>query len=268
MDVVLSVLQVMGWVLLAILGIFLLLILLLLFCPVKYRMQGEWIDEKWIRAKVHWFLHLFRVEIFYENSVIHVKGRLLWKKISFSQDLSSKKETENILEEEVSPAKKEEDPVVGDDQETSESMISKIKGMIERIKRIYPKFKKMISDEMNQAAVAHIKGELLYMFKMILPKKSKVDAVFSNGSPDTTGQLFGVLACFPITYSKGWNILPDFTADEAYFKGTFLCNGRIYGYKYLAAMLRIVFDKKCRRLYNIVNKFIEIVKSDINQEVK
>ena len=84
--------------------------------------------------------------------------------------------------------------------------------------------------------------------------------MFSTGSPDTTGQAFGILACFPAMYQENRKIIPDFTSDDLYFKGTIWGKGRIYGYEIVGILLRILFDKNCRRLYTIINRFIKWLK--------
>lgn len=332
MSVVLSILQILGWILLIVLLVIIAALLILLFCPVHYLVEGEWLEEKWARFKAHWLLHLFRVKISYGDDLVYGEINALWKKMTFSFDLTKKAEevvdeAEEILEdvaegmETASEDDKEEkvigtesaaelrgESALGDDvepnaehdveadektnaesdaganaesdentsgeeeisnDEQTESIISKIKGIIERIKEVYPKIKKILTDEQNQDAVKHLKDEVIYLIKILLPKKSKIDAVFSTGSPDTTGQLCGVLACFPAIYHEEWRLLPDFEADDPYFKGTFWGKGRLSGYQLTGIVLRIVFDKNCRRLYTIISKFIKwLKKDDKSQEEK
>ena len=302
MSVVLSILQVIGWILLIVLFVILLALLVILFCPVRYLIEGEWLEEKWAKAKIHWLLHLFGVKVSYGDDLIYGEYWILWKKKTFSVDLTKKKdeadESMSELSETVSETKtekvigtetaeelrgeaaegsnasdeeQEEEKTFDEDSifdEKVESIISKIKGIIERIREVYAKIKKILTDEKNQEAVTHIKNEIIYLIKILLPKKSKIDAVYSTGSPDTTGQLFGILACFPSFYNKNWKLLPDFEADDAYFKGSFWGKGRVYGYQIVGIILRILFDKNCRRLYTIINKFLAWMKKDEKSEGK
>ena len=257
MQIVLSILQFLGWLLLAVLIVVVFVLLILLFCPVRYLVDIHWIEEQWAKFRVHWLFHLIRAKVSYGDDLIYGEIHLFWKKISFSFDLTEKKEKEDVVKEEKPKEAKET---------TDESIISKIKGMIERIKEAYPKLKKILTDEKNKEAVGHLKDEIIYLLKVLLPKKSKVDAVFSTGSPDTTGQAFGVLACFPAMYHKDWKLIPDFESDEMYFKGTFWGKGRIYGYEIVGIILRILFDKNCRRLYTIINRFIKWLKKSEKAE--
>lgn len=309
MNIVLSVLQFLGWTLVILLIAVIIVLLLLLFCRLHYILEGEWLEEKWARVKVHWLFRLIRAKVSYGDDLIYGEIHIFWKRITFSFDLTEKKEdaeeeTEEIAEEltdSVSEAVNEderriEEKVIGtettaelrgeaepwsekdvnveteDDilsEEQKESIVSKIKGIIERIKQVYPKIKRILTDEKNHEAVKHLKDEVIYLIKICIPKKSKIDAVFSTGSPDTTGQLFGILACFPSMYQNDWKLIPDFQSDDVYFKGTFWGRGWIALYQIVGIVLRILFDKNCRRLYTMINKFLKwFKKDDKSQEEK
>ncbi len=132
-------------------------------------------------------------------------------------------------------------------------MIGSIWGMLKNIKVTIEKGKKLLEDRRNQAAVLHLKKELFYLLKKIMPKRMKVKAVYSTGSPDTTGEALGILALFPIGYKNRWNITPDFTADHFYIDGEARVGGRVFVYQLAGVILRILLDKNCRRLYNKIN---------------
>lgn len=316
MSIVLSILQVIGWVLLILLLLLLVVLLVLLFCPLRYLIEGDWQEEKWARFKAHWLFHLLRAKISYGEDLLYGEINILWKKITFSHDFTKKEEEElddalddvlddsldfeddidsseevdepqrkvigtetaeelrnqvnvseeeNLTEEGLSEEDIEEKIDLQNDEileESEDGIDSKIKGTIDYIKEIYSRIKVILANEENQEAVKHIKDELIYLIKFFLPKKSKVNAVFSTGSPDTTGQLFGVLALFPAMYNKNWDLMPDFQADGPYFKGTFWGKGWIAIYQFVGIVLRILFDKNCRKLYTRVNKFIKWMKNE------
>ncbi len=314
MSIVLSILEFLGWSLLVLLLLAIILLILLLVCRVHYVVEGEWLEEKWARFKAHWLFRLIRAKVSYGDDLVYGEIRIFWKKITFSFDLSEKKEdveaeveeeTEAILEEVADDVldagadeskedvRRADEKIIGTEttaelrgeaepwsesqsedsaqmeseeevfaEEQKESIVSKIKGIIERIKQVYPRIKKILTDEQNQDAVKHLKNEVVYLIKIFLPKKSKINAVFSTGSPDTTGQLFGVLACFPAMYQKDWKLIPDFQSDAAYFKGTFWGRGWIALYQLVGIVMRILFDKNCRRLYTMINKFLKWMKKD------
>lgn len=123
----------------------------------------------------------------------------------------------------------------------------KIKNGIDKLKREY-------SDEKNKAAFSHLKKELFIILKRICPRRLKLTMVYSTGSPDTTGISLGILACFPVGYTNRWRITPDFESEKPYAKGSFDIKGHVIVISILAATLRILFDKNCRRLYNRISR--------------
>lgn len=139
--------------------------------------------------------------------------------------------------------------------EKIKGMISKIKGTINKGREIWSEVKAILTDECNKLAVSHVKDEIFSLLKVFLPKNSKVDIVFSLGSPDLTGKALGLYFMFPFLYQNEWNVRPDFETEEVYVKGKFYANGRIYLYKIVGIVLRVLFDKNCRRLYKAGKKF-------------
>lgn len=123
-----------------------------------------------------------------------------------------------------------------------------------KIKTGIDKLKKEYSDERNKAAFSHLKKELFIILKRICPRRLRLTMVYSTGSPDTTGISLGVLACFPVGYTNRWRITPDFESEKPYAKGSFDIKGHVIVISILAATLRILFDKNCRRLYNRISR--------------
>lgn len=124
----------------------------------------------------------------------------------------------------------------------------------DKIKTGIEKLKRECSDERNKAAFSHLKKELFIIFKRICPRRLRLTMVYSMGSPDTTGISLGVLACFPVGYTNRWRITPDFESEKPYAKGSFDIKGHVIVISILAATLRILFDKNCRRLYNRISR--------------
>lgn len=252
MGIVLSILQILGIILLVLLGIVVIIVAFVLFAPLSYQIEGDIHETKWGKARISWLMHLIRGRVSYEDDLIYGEFWIFLKKISFSYEFTPK-ETEKKEEEKIKKAKKKSDS-------EKENIIDKLKNFIEKVKDAYPRLKKILTDNKNKLAVVHLKKELFYLGKILLPKKSIVNAAFSTGSPDTTGQLCGVIACFPVMYQKGWSLRPDFTAEKAFFIGDFWGKGRLYVFQLVGIILRIIFDKNCRRLYTMINKFMKRIK--------
>lgn len=266
MNIVLSILQILGIILLIALALILFLVIFILFAPLCYQIEGDIHETKWVKARMSWLLHLIRAKVSYEDELLYGEIGIFWKKITFSHELTKSEETEEDASEENQEKNKKK--TSGDTSSENENFIDRFKKIIQKIKDIYPRLKQIITDDSNKQAVIHLKNELFYLVKILLPKKSRVNAAFSTGSPDTTGQLCGVIALFPIMYQKGWALRPDFAAEEAYFQGDFWGKGRFYVFQLVGILLRIIFDKNCRRMYTMIDRLIKRIKKKPSQEGK
>ena len=79
MTVLLTILKVIGWILLGILGLILLTVLTVLLVPIRYRADGVWKEEKYIRG----LLHLLSIRVTYEKELlleVRVAGFLIYPK--------------------------------------------------------------------------------------------------------------------------------------------------------------------------------------------
>ena len=238
MDIILSILQILGIVLLIVIALVIILVLAVLFVPIRYWISTEVHENVHLEGKITWLLHLFRVQFIYEDELLYAKIGILWKTRTISKEFGASEEDEEDDEKKKSKEKPK----------------SPIKDKIAFVKKKIKQIKKLITDEKNKLAVKHLKDELIYLIKITMPKKSRLNAVFSTGSPDTTGQALGVLSWFPIIYQKNWRLLPDFEAEKAYFEGEFSGKGRIYVFQLVGILLRIMIDKNCRRLYYILKR--------------
>lgn len=137
------------------------------------------------------------------------------------------------------------------------SWIAKIKNFFYTLKQAFyhmkqtiRKMKQLLTDESHKRAFAKVKTSVWQLLKILMPRRLKLNLEYSTGSPDTTAQLLGILAMFPIGYQNRWKVHPDFTAENAYADAEFDLKGRILGFSILKLILGLVLDKDCRKLYN------------------
>lgn len=283
-----TILKVIGIILLVVLALILTALLCVLFVPVKYRAVGSF-DNTDIRAKAHvsWLFHLFALHIEYADEtdgyirLAFVKRKLFddadsdyendEKAAEASDDDVMDEAAKTETEDKVSENTGDEPKISADDnqhikqqtklahQKTYKKRSEKphkkqFKDKSEKIKNCIYKLKREYSDERNKAAFLHLKKELFIILKRICPRRLKLTMVYSTGSPDTTGISLGILACFPVGYTNRWQITPDFESEKPYAKGSFDIKGHVIVISILAATLRILFDKNCRRLYNRISR--------------
>ena len=136
-------------------------------------------------------------------------------------------------------------------------IFKKMKRALSNIKETAAKIKKLYMDPRNKLAFTKLKQSAVKLFRVLHPKKFRLQLKYSTGSPDTTGQLLGVIAMFPIGYRNGWNIVPDFTADAFYADAEFDVRGRVLGISLIKLACSIILDKNCKRLYNKVTSIFK-----------
>lgn len=306
MTVVLLILKIIGIILAALLGIVGLGILLVLFCPFRYRIWGSYHEKPDISIRVAWLMCIFQFRMdITDTQQMYLRILGFRKNLSREEEETNESEESSGLEEEsettntvenafdkkrietnrsdaatVEENSGEEDFRNKEDskdsietkstdvsRKTPEKKISisqKVKRIWEKIKRALfniketaVKIKKLYMDPRNKLAFTKLKQSVAKFFRVLHPKKFQLKLKFSTGSPDTTGQLLGVIAMFPIGYRNGWNIVPDFTADAFYADAEFDVRGRVLGISLIKLACSIILDKNCKRLYNKVTSIFK-----------
>ena len=279
-----TILKVIGIILLVVLALILTALFCVLFVPVKYRAVGSF-ENTDIRAKAHvsWLFHLFALHIEYADEtdgyirLAFVKRKLFDDADSdYENDEKAAEASDDDVMDEAAKTETEDkvsentgdEPKISADENQHIKQQTKLahqktykkphkkqfKDKSEKIKNCIYKLKREYSDERNKAAFLHLKKELFIILKRICPRRLKLTMVYSTGSPDTTGISLGILACFPVGYTNRWRITPDFESENPYAKGSFDIKGHVIVISILAATLRILFDKNCRRLYNRISR--------------
>lgn len=113
--IILLLLKIIGWILLAILGILIVLFLTVLFSAVKYKVKGSadgTFDSVRGRIDFCWLFHLVRGYFHYENGNLKYEIRILWKRIPGNGEKKvteepEVEEAERILTEMPEKAQKE-----------------------------------------------------------------------------------------------------------------------------------------------------------------
>lgn len=85
LHIILTILKIIGWIILVILGLLVLLICIVFFVPLCYKAEGKGegpLDTLWGRLKFSWLLHLVSGQAEYKNGKFYWNIRIAWKKLS------------------------------------------------------------------------------------------------------------------------------------------------------------------------------------------
>lgn len=107
-----------------------------------------------------------------------------------------------------------------------QNFINKAKHFLEKLRNINNKkneYIEFLTDERSKTAIKEIKRLSGVTFKHIRPTKVKGHIRFGTGSPDTTGQLLGLISIFTSDYFKKLSLEADFNNEvidiDIKFKG-------------------------------------------------
>lgn len=277
MSVFLLILKILGIILLSLLGLILFLVFLILFCPFGYRAKGTLHREDHdVHGRVFWLFGLLALCVDSAVDSTDICFRICGIRKGFSRKDDNSRDFEDTSEEsdsgiadrplEAQEVKKETERKIPDPDPdvSSQEHFLKLRRLGRRIRDTFRSVKSLFShlretcqkitslweNDSCREGIKTIVRKLFALLGELKPCKLKLALSFSTGSPDTTGELLGVLSMFPIGYRNCWQITPDFAAEEAYADGTFDIGGRLFGFQILRTAIGIVLDKNCRKLYN------------------
>ncbi len=280
MQLFLSILSTIGFIVLIILAVILALIALILFFPVVYKAKIKKTEEFLAEGSVKWLFGVFTLRFAFKNKNLDWSMRLF----GFSLDKLIKKDKEEKSEKEkYTPAKKQPTikpgEIVHDEKkETADKLPEnksldkaveavkeeKIKddriensgsdkSLLEKIRftfsNICAKLKKINNAfELFEKVKPNIKKLLMH----ILPKKIKGYIAFGFQDPADTGMFLGILGALCIPIPKHLNIEPDF--NEKKFECDVKLSGRVIVIVLIVYIVRILKVPEIKKLLGLGSK--------------
>ena len=287
----LLILKIIGWILLAILGILVLLVCVVLFVPVRYELDGKCngtIDTLDVKFRFSFLLHFLAGTVCYTEGKPTWNLRIAWKRfvnqdtelqetpIKKSED--SESSVNNAKDEEINvpeePIKNEES--VSEESITKESVtketvsketVSKKESFLDKIEYKYKKIRdklreiarkkekvmEFLTNEIHQAAFLKVISELKRLLLRLRPQKIMGEIEFGFDDPAWTGQvLAGISILYPY-FADCFQIIPDF--EEKKLRGQLEIKGKISAKNFVALGLRVILDKNVRMTLRHIKTF-------------
>lgn len=282
----LLILKIIGWILLAILGILVLLVCVVLFVPVRYELDGKCngtIDTLDVKFRFSFLLHFLAGTVCYTEGKPTWNLRIAWKRfvnqdtelqetpIKKSED--SESSVNNAKDEEINvpeePIKNEES--VSEESITKETVsketVSKKESFLDKIEYKYKKIRdklreiarkkekvmEFLTNEIHQAAFLKAISELKRLLLRLRPQKIMGEIEFGFDDPAWTGQvLAGISILYPY-FADCFQIIPDF--EEKKLRGQLEIKGEISAKNFVALGLRVILDKNVRMTLRHIKTF-------------
>ena len=281
LHILLGILKIAGILLVVLLGLLLLILSCLLFCPVVYQGFGEKNQDSLKGSlKISWLFHGISLKVWYEEGT-HYSVRIFGisteyltgifkektekkaekkqpKELTAVQENSEEAEkreytgrsAKEALQKEVKKAEerpslkeKSKRKGIGQSFEDFRLTIEKICDKIKKVKKI------LKSEQMKRTKVWIIK-EIKALIFHIKPKKLQGNIRFGMEDPCLTGEILAVAGVFYPLYGEYFTIEPFF--EKQILEGEVSFRGRIYG-MYFALLAWRVFQNRDLRF--IIKKF-------------
>lgn len=282
LGILLMILKVIGWLLLGILGLLFVVVCLVLFVPVPYRVwvNGSPEDDPVVCCKVK----VFGIQVFPRKSKKAKAGdntetadaagssETAASEVPAPQESAGgQKEPETAAQQAVQEKSTAQQPAGTDTENTDNSDTSSDKNTDQNSakketetaqpseKKQEKKFSEGVRDTMkrirteltdagNRRAVLHLLREVKKLLRHIGPRRVMADVSFSLGDPANTGYATAALSVCPFVYGKKCRITPDFVTEELYIRGWMDVRGHVCIVHAVAAALRLLFDRDIRRI--------------------
>ena len=271
------------WILILIgilLGLLFIVVLLMLFCPVKYKVFVQKEESDFTKTKVKvlfsWLFSMIRMESFLENGKWNKRYRIFGILIDTQKKKRKKKKRKEISKKELETNTEKNRKTDQKEEKTDESLEAlqseyfgknenildgrpgnlknngKIKVLLQKIytniQSIFKKtawWKQFLETAYVQEAFLSVKKDLTILWKHIFPKTMKGHIKIGNENPAVTGTILALLGITIPFHKNKIQIQPLFDGENV-LEGRIYAKGRIYGIVVLVLVLRIFFNKKVK----------------------
>lgn len=301
LQIILLILKFIGLTLLILLGLLLLMFVVVLFVPLRYKISASSKnDELYLNGTVSWLLHLVHARVKIEEKNLRIWVRLFGIKIfdnlkknkpkkekSYHKTYKTKTKKDSVNRKETTYKYKEETEdkteektedkthydrakqYEEDNTTIMDKIYNKINNIINKVKRFFIKirdkivniFKKLfdikqkiekisyfIRDEINKEGFAVVYGSIKDILKHVKPTEFNMELLFGTGDPSSTGKVLGVLSIIYSLYGENIEITPDF--EKKVIEGSLDAKGRIRLVTIIIIVIKLIFDKRFKRLKN------------------
>lgn len=278
----LAVIKIIGIILLGILGLLLAVIMLVLFVPVRYRVEGSRYEELKVSIRACWLLHILSFRAVYDGELVTVfkifgirfRGREDKETVSdavrdaageaageyvkepFKKQIAEVKaereekdrEEEDRKEDTGAAAKPEEETHQEAARDAPGKKTFPFSGMYDKLKGISEKAGEIIAVIRKEEAVLKLLWKRFRaLLRHILPRRIKGKIRFGFEDPYVTGQILTYISPFYAAYAGRLTVIPVF--EEPVLDGELMMAGRIRIGTILWAAVMLWREPDIRRIW-------------------
>jgi len=278
LQIVLWILKIIGWILLAVLGLFVLAVCFVLFTPLRYKGEAGCQGKKetlWAQLQ---FSLLFR---FAEGCVEYADGkttwrlRVAWKQLQGAEAKQVMEETASVAESMAENAQTgvgipEEKPRKSPEksfEKSAKKAEDEKRSFFERIEYTFQvfcdkmnvliekkeKIRSFLEDEIHHVAFLKAIQSLKRLVLRLKPTDFSGNVRFGFEDPAVTGKTLAVLSVTAPFFEGNLEVEPEF--QEEILEGELLIAGKLTAWKFAALVLELFTDKNIRKTISHIKNF-------------
>lgn len=259
MSILLWILKAVGMVLGSVCVLVLFLLFLLLFAPIRYRIEGNKHEEEMqIQALFSYLNPIVRIYVQYPTKQIvsvRICGILIFPKKEKVKKQETRKpkikpeqteETIQQLQERKNVVQEQKERVQQETLQQSQSVAQKERSEKTAKETSYQPSKQASLLWENRKSVLQVLRIILKAIKKLLPKKCRADISFGTGEPDVTGYIYAAYCSLSAYLPKGISYEPIWM--ERMLEGDVWMKGRLRLIYFVVAAVQIFSNKDVRLL--------------------
>lgn len=264
MWIILAILKWIGILIGAILGLCLLLSALVIFVPVRYRIQGRKKEETVYSFRFCWLFSLISIRKREKSDIVRLcvcgipikrlAGSAGNNKAKKQKTETGTKESENSSPSDREGAVERKEPKQSRENQAKEKQGGPKKKTRRRKKHFsFQKVSSIIGCvKQDKKALKRLFHEIRGLICYLSPRKIRGEMILGTGDPASTGLVFGGISLLPVAYQEGVQITPDF--EEKRLEAEGYIKGRVRVVYFLRLLFRLYKDKELKQLWKQINK--------------
>lgn len=138
-------------------------------------------------------------------------------------------------------------------QYTIGKLCDKIKNTLQNIEY----YRKLLESDTFRQSFALCREELAWIFRKLKPRRLEADLIVGMANPAATGQVLAVYGMLYPMIGGNVRVVGDFDSEKRRIEGELYLCGRVNGYTFVRAALRIYCSKEVRKLIKMFQKEAE-----------
>ena len=138
-------------------------------------------------------------------------------------------------------------------QYTIGKLCDKIKNTLQNIEY----YRKLLESDTFRQSFALCREELAWIFRKLKPRRLEADLIVGMADPAATGQVLAVYGMLYPMIGRNVRVVGDFDSEKRRIEGELYLCGRVNGYTFVRAALRIYCSKEVRKLIKMFQKEAE-----------